>query len=153
MDRPKFNANLRQEARRLAVTALYAWQMSGNTFKQVLDDLFIALPPIFDKISPYDTDYFHTITEYVIHHTQTLDDHIAPYLDRDFSQINPIEHAILRMGAYELIYRTEIPYRVVMNEAILLAKEFGAVDSHKYINGVLDKLGRSVRRSQTAAAV
>ncbi|MCS5709346.1 transcription antitermination factor NusB [Candidatus Berkiella cookevillensis] len=144
-DKPKFRVNMRHEARKLAVQTLYAWQLSGNSMESIKEDLFDSEPSIFDKPKVFDTEYFNEITQLVTYHAQQLDALLQNCLDRDISQLNPVEHAILRIGAFELKYRTEIPYRVVLNEAILLAKQFGAVESHKYINGVLDKLTRNMR--------
>lgn len=144
-DKPKFRVNMRHEARKLALQTLYAWQLSGSSMESIKEDLFDSEPSIFDKPKVFDTEYFNEITQLVTYHAQQLDELLQSCLDRDISQLNPVEHAILRIGAFELKYRTEIPYRVVLNEAILLAKQFGAVESHKYINGVLDKLTRNMR--------
>lgn len=148
-DKPKFRVNMRHEARKLAVQTLYAWQLSGNSMASIKEDLFDSEPSIFDKPRVFDTEYFNEITQLVTYHVQQLDESLQACLDRDISQLNPVEHAILRIGAFELKYRTEIPYRVVLNEAILLAKQFGAVESHKYINGVLDKLTRNMRLQES----
>lgn len=143
--KPKFNANLRHEARILALQALYAWALSETPMIEIKTNLFESDIPLFDKKKAYDEVYFNELTDSIIRHNGTIDELLQTCLDRDISQINPVEHAILRIGLYELKYRTEIPYRVVINEAILLAKKFGAVESHKYINGVLDKLVNATR--------
>lgn len=151
-DKPKFRVNMRHEARKLAVQTLYAWQLSGNSMASIKEDLFDSEPSIFDKPKVFDTEYFNEITQLVTYYAQQLDESLQACLDRDISQLNPVEHAILRIGAFELKYRTEIPYRVVLNEAILLAKQFGAVESHKYINGVLDKLTRNMRLQESRSS-
>jgi N utilization substance protein B len=82
---------------------------------------------------------------------EELDEAYEPFLDRAADQLDPIELVILRMGAYELLFKLELPYRVAINEGVELAKEFGAVESHRYINGILDKLAHKVRAIEVAA--
>ena len=81
-----------------------------------------------------------------------LDASLAPMLDRDLKDLDPIEHTLLRMGCYELVQRVDVPYKVVINEEVALAKKFGATDSHKYVNGVLDKAARQFRKAEVNAA-
>lgn len=144
-NKPKFRVNLRHEARKLALQALYAWQLSATPILTIQEDLFEGDISLFDEPKECDTAYFNELTSAIVRHASTLDEQLVECLDRSISQINPVELAILRIGAYELYYRSEIPYRVVLNEGIILAKKFGASDSHKYVNGVLDKLAQKMR--------
>jgi N utilization substance protein B len=86
-------------------------------------------------------------------HQHELDDHLAPNLDRSIAEVDPVERAILRMGAYELEFRLEIPYKVVINEAVELAKTFGAESGHKYVNAVLDKVAAKLRAAEVGRKV
>ncbi len=138
-------AQLRHEARALSLQALYAWQLSGYPIEKVKENLLSDNPLLLDKIESYDENYFNDITHSVAKHAETLDKEIDQYLDRHISQINPVELSILRIALYELKFNQEVPHKVVLNEAIILAKKFGAVDGHKYINGVLDKLAKQFR--------
>lgn len=130
----------RQRARRRALQALYAWQLSGNPIARVLaefeheQDMEIA-----------DRDFFVDLVRGVEKHQAELDEKLAPFLDRPIEQVDPIERAVLRLAAYELIHRHDTPYRVALSEAIELAKRFGAEYGHTYINGVLDKAAAAWR--------
>jgi N utilization substance protein B len=84
-------------------------------------------------------------------HVASLDAHLQPILDRPIAQLDPVERAILRMGAFELTHRDDIPWRVIINEYVELAREFGAEQSHKYVNGILDKLARRTRNEARPA--
>jgi N utilization substance protein B len=92
-----------------------------------------------------DLDYFEDLLRGVDAHRDELDAELAPFLDREMSQVDPIERAVLRLAAYELRHRPDVPYRVVLNEAIEVAKRFGAEHGHTYVNGVLDKAARQWR--------
>ncbi|HOV56452.1 MAG TPA: transcription antitermination factor NusB [Rhodanobacteraceae bacterium] len=130
----------RSRARRRALQALYAWQMSGTAMPGIIEqfrheqDMEIA-----------DLDYFEGLLRGVEMHLAELDAGLAPHLDRDIGQVDPIERAALRLGAYELKHRIDVPYRVVINEAIEGTKRFGAEHGHTYVNGVLDKLAAQWR--------
>ncbi len=136
----------RHKSRRLALQALYQWQLAKNTMpeisKQFREDKFFA---------SIDQEYFNDLVTNVIKTHTELDPQFIPLLDRDSKELDPIELTILRMGTYELSKRVDIPYRVVINEAIELAKLFGAQDSHKYINGVLDQLAQTLRQAEMSA--
>ena len=97
-----------------------------------------------------DGEYFSELLHQVPASLSELDEHITGFLDRDMTELTPIELTILRIGAYEMIRRTDVPYRVVINEGVDLAKKFGATDGHKYVNGVLDKLAHSLRTQETS---
>lgn len=139
----------RTRARRRALQALYQWQMAGQ-------DL-VAIEAQFQEemdMGAVDIDLFREILHGVPAKVDALDANFGPLLDRPQQQLDPIERAILRMGTYELEARIDIPYRVVINEAVELAKQFGAEQSHRYINGVLDKVARSfpLRATEMQAA-
>jgi N utilization substance protein B len=133
----------RSRARRRALQALYAWQLSGSAIGSVIDqfrheqDMEIA-----------DIEYFEDLVRGVERHCAELDAGLLPFLGREVAQVDPIERAALRLGAYELKYRADVPYRVVINEAIETTKRFGADHGHTYVNGVLDKLAGEWRKSE-----
>jgi transcription antitermination protein NusB len=145
-DLSKSSVRARSRARRALVQALYKWHMTGAasvTIQKEFED--------GEALNDADAEFFSEGLSRIILHTAVLDDQIAPLLDRAFKDLDPIEMAILRLGADELLHRTDVPYRVVINEYVELAKTFGAEESHKYINGVLDKLARSTRTVEVAA--
>ena len=137
----------RSRARRRALQAIYAWQMSGNSMAKVLDEFRHE-----QDMEVADLGYFEDLLRGVNEHCAELDASLKPYLDRDVAQIDPIERAALRIAAYELRYRVDVPYRVVINEAIEVTKRFGAEHGHTYINGVLDKLAAQTRQVEYAAS-
>ena len=130
----------RSRARRRALQAIYAWQMSGSKMNAVIDqfrheqDMEIA-----------DLEYFEDLLHGIEQHVAEIDEALTPYIDREVGQIDPIERAALRIAAYELKFRPDVPYRVVINEAIEVTKRFGADHGHSYVNGVLDKLASQLR--------
>ena len=136
----KISSSARRRARRCAVQALYQWQVSGNDLNDI-ETQFRAVP----DNQKADFDYFHELLHQVPAHAGELDSVLTPYLDRPIPELDPVERAILRLCAYELMHRLDVPYRVVINEGVDLAKMYGADQSHKYINGVLDKLARELR--------
>ncbi|MFT3790097.1 MAG: transcription antitermination factor NusB [Rudaea sp.] len=137
----------RSRARRRALQAVYAWQMSGNPMAKVIDDFRHE-----QDMEVADLDYFEDLLRGVDAHRADLDAALAPFLDRAVAQVDPIERAALRLAAYELRHRVDVPYRVVINEAIEVTKRFGADHGHTYINGVLDKLAAQVRQAEYATA-
>ncbi len=131
----------RTAARRCALQALYQWQVGGHAMSEV-ERQFLA----DDHTQGAQRDYFSELLNGVAEHLDAIDEALARYADRPVEEIDPIERAILRLAAFELLYRWEIPYRAVLNEAINLAKTFGATHkSYKYVNGVLDKLAHQAR--------
>ncbi|GLQ47687.1 N utilization substance protein B [Dyella lipolytica] len=130
----------RSRARRRALQALYAWQMSGSSMNAVIDQFRHE-----QDMEVADLEYFEDLLRGVEKHVGALDDALKPYIDRDVAQIDPIERAALRLAAYELKYRPDVPYRVIINEAIEVTKRFGADHGHSYVNGVLDKLAAQLR--------
>lgn len=129
----------RHQARRYALQALYQWQLSQDNLQEI--ELQFVNNNNMKKV---DTEYFHELLHEIPAQLDAVDASYAEFLDRSVGSLNPIELAILRIGSYELVKHPEIPYRVVINEAIELAKVFGATDGHKYVNGVLDKLRAKV---------
>ena len=131
----------RRRARECTVQALYSWAVSGNTAEQV--ELAFVLDQDMDGV---DKPYFRKLFRQTVENIETVDFSISPYIDRTFDELDPIETAILRLAVYELRFELDVPYKVVINEAIEVAKVFGADESHKYINGVLDKIAPALGR-------
>jgi transcription antitermination protein NusB len=162
-------ASRRSQARRYALLALYQWQVTGQSpseigrhflhdpiwMGEVADSLALAAEegPCDDpEQRVYDHDLFGQLLSGVPGHVQELDALLQPLLDRRVEQVDPVERAVLRLGAYELVHCPEIPYRVVINEAVDLAKAFGAEQGHRYVNGVLDKIARQVRGGEMGSS-
>jgi N utilization substance protein B len=131
----------RSRARRRAVQALYQWQLTGNEMVSIRQAMLEDC-----DLGTFDLDYFSELLHRIPVMVAELDAMVEPLLDRPLRTIDPVERAILRLGAFELLERIEVPYRVVLNEAVELAKVFGAEQSHRYINGVLDQAGRQLSR-------
>ncbi|OCG28104.1 N utilization substance protein B [Gilliamella sp. wkB108] len=133
--------NPRRRARECAVQAIYSWQVSKNDLVDV-ETSFIAE----QDMKGVDAKYFRELLNGVAKNTAELDEKMAPYLtDRMVEELGQIELAVLRIALYELMKRHDVPYKVVINEAIDLTKTFGAADSHKFVNGVLDKIAPTIR--------
>ncbi|HAD49662.1 MAG: transcription antitermination factor NusB [Idiomarina sp.] len=130
----------RRKARKLAVQAVYSWQLSQNTFSDIEAQYLTDT-----DTSKVDVDYFLDLLRGVGSYYKSLDESIAPFLDRPIKELDPVELAVLRIAAFELRERLDVPYKVAINEAIELAKSFGADDSHRFVNGVLDKAVDSLR--------
>ncbi len=138
----------RTGARRCALQALYQWQVTGQPIEAI--ERQFAEDRLTDGAR---LDYFTELLHGVIDHLEAIDAALTEFADRPVGEIDPIERAILRLAAYELLYRWEVPYRAVLNEAINLAKVFGATHkSYKYVNGVLDRLAHKVRAREIQAA-
>jgi len=133
----------RSRARRRALQAVYAWQISGNPIDRVIDEFRHE-----QDMEIADLDYFEDLVRGVEKHREELDAALAPHLDREMDRVDPIERATLRIGAYELRHRIDVPYRVVINEAVEVAKRFGTDYGHTYVNGVLDKLAAGWRAAE-----
>jgi len=143
-----FSPAARRKARHYGMQALYQWQMTKNP----LNDIEAQFHTDYD-LSKVDKDYFSELVHQVPANLKELEDAFAPYLQgRSMEELDPIELALLRLGSYELIKRIDVPYKVAINEAVTLAKKFGAADGHKYINAVLDKLAQDVRAVEVRAA-
>jgi len=133
----------RSRARRRALQALYAWQLSGSHMNAVIEQFRHE-----QDMEVADLDYFEDLLHGVEKHVAELDASLRPYLDREVAEVDPIERAALRLAAYELKHRPDVPYRVVINEAIEVTKRFGADHGHSYVNGVLDKLAGELRSAE-----
>ena len=137
----------RSRARRRALQAIYAWQVSGGTIQQV-----IAQFAHEQAHEVADLEYFEDLVRGVLTHTRELDGALAEFVDRDVEQIDQIERAALRIATYELRHRVDVPYRVVINEAIDTTKRFGSEHGHTYVNGVLDHAAAAWRAPEFGAA-
>jgi len=149
MNKPAHNtlAAERRKARHYGMQALYQWHMAGAQ----LSDIEAEFRADYD-FSHVDLEYFQALLHQVPACVDELDAALAPLLDRKLDELDPIERTLLRMGMFELTHRIDVPYKVVINEEVALAKKFGATDSHKYINGVLDKAARELRKVEIDAA-
>ena len=136
----------RTRARRSALQALYQWQLGGQDLREIEVQFFQE-----QDMRKVDTDYFRELLHRIPATLSDLDARLTPLLDRPLKQIDPVERAILRIGAYELNSHLEIPWRAVINEAVELAKMFGAEQGHKYVDSVLDRLARDLRAVEIAA--
>ena len=134
----------RRKARSLVLQALYQW-LIANAEPLEIESQFRE-----ENSGKIDWDYFHEVLFEIPKQASSLDQHIHPLLDRKPSALDPVERALLYLGTFELAHRPDVPYRVVINECVELAKIFGATESHKYVNGVLDKLARTLRPLEQA---
>lgn len=137
---------MRRKARSLAVQALYSWQLAGQPLNEIEAQFRVD-----NDFSDVDGAYFQELLHGVPRLKTELDEAFGPCLDRPLDEVDPVELAILRLSAYELRNRVDVPYRVVINEGIELAKVFGATDGHKFVNGVLDKLAPRLRAAEVRA--
>ncbi len=138
----------RHQARQSAVELLYAWQIGGRDS----EDVAALIAGRTAERSGMDTPYFHELVDGVLAEHEALDQHIAQALNgRPLASIGAIELAILRLGCWELRQRLEIPYRVILNEALDLAHEYADDPVPSFVNGVLDRLARALRSMETAA--
>ncbi len=132
--RPERSSGARTVARKLALQALYRWQLNRCEWQDLVQEF--ATEP---DMSRADAEYFQMLVSGICDARETLDEALTPLLDRKASLLDPVEHAVLLIGGYELQNRMDVPFRVVINEAVGLAKRFGATDGHKFVNGVLDR--------------
>jgi len=139
-----FSRHARVRARRSAVQALYQWAMSAMPIQDVINEFINERT----ELKKADTDYFKEILHGTTRESENLDKQLIPLLDRTLDELDPVEKAILQIGLYELTFHPELPYKVVLNEAVDLAKMFGAEQSYKYINGVLDKAAQKIRKEE-----
>ncbi|WP_028866738.1 transcription antitermination factor NusB [Psychromonas hadalis] len=130
----------RRRARQFAVQAVYQWQITGAPFAQIIEQFTTD-----QDLSKTDVPYFKELLSGVINRIETLDEKLSPYLSRKIKDVDMVDIAILRIAMFELSYRTDVPHKVVLNEAIELAKDFATDDSYKFVNGVLDKALRSLK--------
>ena len=134
----------RSRARRGAVQALYQWQLGGGSSEEIRIQFRDRVG--MEKV---DWGYFDDLVNGVINDCAAIDELMAPHLDRPVAQLDPVEQAILRLATLELMHHPEVPFRVAINEAVELARTFGAEESHRYVNGVLDPLAHAVRKIGT----
>ncbi|MFA6120127.1 MAG: transcription antitermination factor NusB [Sideroxydans sp.] len=138
--------SLRHRARELAMQGVYEWRLSEKPAS------LIEKATLAEKsIGRYDLELFSSLLRGVIAESENLAEQLTPHLDRPVKELSPVEYSVLLLGAYELIHQAEVPYRVVINEAVELAKTFGGSDGHKFVNGVLDKLAAQVRAAEVKA--
>jgi N utilization substance protein B len=130
----------RARARRFALQALYQWDLSGTALHDIRNQFLES-----EDFSKTDKDYFIELFNNVTKNIESIDNNIAEYIDRPLARLDPVERAILRIALYELVHRLDIPYRVVINEAVQLTKKFGAEQGHAFVNGVLDKAAHALR--------
>lgn len=130
----------RRKARRFATQALYQWQMTSDGLSSIEAQFRTD-----NDMRKTDVGYFHELLHCVPEFIEDIDTAIKPFLDRELADLDQVERAILRLSTYELLKRVDVPYRVVINEGIELAKMFGATESHKYVNGILDKVAQRAR--------
>ncbi|MBC3811234.1 MULTISPECIES: transcription antitermination factor NusB [Undibacterium] len=143
---PSKSRSPRHRAREFALQGLYQWLLNNEDSGVI--DAHIRQAHGFDKA---DREHFDALLHGAINNSIALREDFAPLIDRTIAELSPIEHAVLLIGAYELKNHVEIPYRVVINEAVELTKSFGGLDGHKYVNGVLDKLAAKLRPNEVAA--
>jgi transcription antitermination protein NusB len=140
-------ARARSQARRCAMQALYQWQLTEQSFSEILAQFLER-----DEYKTADSAYFHELLSGSIEHHQVLSSKLSEFADRPWIQMDPIERAVLLLGMYELMHRLDVPYRVVVNEAVELTKQFGATDGYKYINALLDRAARDIRSNERQQA-
>lgn len=133
----------RSRARRRALQAVYAWQLSASPVERVIENFRAE-----QDMEVADLEYFEALVRGVAQHAEEIDAVLARYIDRDVAQVDPIERAVLRIAGYELAHRLDVPYRVVINEAIETTKRFGAEQGHTYVNGVLDRAAAEWRAAE-----
>ncbi|HEX2830751.1 MAG TPA: transcription antitermination factor NusB [Burkholderiales bacterium] len=136
----------RRRSRELALQGLYQWQLTGKDTVLIATELAET-----EEFGKADVPYFRTLLNGAIERAGELDAAMTPFLDRATSELSPIERGVLLISGYELMNELEVPYRVVINEGIELAKAYGGTDGHKYVNGVLDKLAARFREIEVTA--
>jgi N utilization substance protein B len=144
--RTERSGRARSLARRLVLQALYQWQLTGQTFAELRNQY--AADEGFAEV---DAEYFEQLLQGIVEGSAVLDGMIGEWLDRPVAQLDPIEHAVLLIGVEELRAHLDVPYRVVLNEAVELTKKFGATDGHKFVNAVLDRAARQLRAAEQPA--
>ncbi|MGH8189034.1 MAG: transcription antitermination factor NusB [Steroidobacteraceae bacterium] len=133
----------RSVARKLCMQALYQWQMTQQTAAEIEQQFLQS-----EESAGVDPEYFSAVLTGCIAQHEAIAAALTPFLDRPFGQLDPVEAAILMIGIFELQHRLDVPYRVVINEAVDLCKRFGATDAHKYVNAVLDRAARELRAAE-----
>ena len=139
-------SNARSRARRLAMQAIYEWQMTANNPQAIIDQVRHD-----QSMKKVDDDYFEELVKQISNKVKEIDSHITPLLDRKLDEIDLVEKAVLRLGTYELEHRMDVPYKVVINEAVELTKTFGAEEGYRFVNGIMDKLAEKLRTIEVQA--
>ncbi len=148
---PRRGANPRRVSRERVLRALYLWQLAGGDYASLLVQVERYEPEETEAAGDVEltrphSGFLRELLDGVLKEAANLDLALTPHLDRPVAELSPIEHAILLIGAYELIHTLNVPYRVCINEAVELAKLYGGTDGHKFVNGVLDKLAQVARQ-------
>jgi transcription antitermination protein NusB len=143
---PSKNRTPRHRAREFALQGLYQWLLNNESVRTI--EAHIRQAHGFDKA---DSEHFDVLLRGTVKQADELRAGLAPLIDREISALSPVEHAALLIGAFELKNHVEIPYKVVINEAVELTKSFGGIDGHKYVNGVLDKFAATTRDAEINA--
>ena len=144
LDKKKQYISERRVARKLALIAIYQWQMTDNSYQ----DIYLGLQEDKDlsqDMKKADMAFFQALTKCAMEKTEKIDAALEPFLDRKPEHLDQIERAVLRLATCELMNQPEVPYKVIVNESVNLTKKFGADQAHKFINGVLDKVGEKLR--------
>jgi N utilization substance protein B len=134
----------RRRSRRRALQAIYQWQITGQSAGEILQQFRDV-----QDLSQVDEEHFEALLEGVIRQTEQLDLQLAPFLDRPVSQVDLMERVVIRIGAWELLNSRDIPYRVILDESIDLARRFGSEQGHAFVNAVLDKAAKAWRPGET----
>ncbi|OGS81231.1 MAG: N utilization substance protein B [Gallionellales bacterium GWA2_55_18] len=140
------NKSPRHRARELALQGVYQWRVTAGDAAQIEKQIHAE-----KNLGRYDKELFSKLLRGTLGSHAELETLLATHLDRTLAELSPVEFAVLMLGAFELSQHPEVPYKVVINEAVELAKTFGGTDGHKYVNGVLDKLAMQVRAAEVAA--
>lgn len=136
----------RRRARELALQGVYQWKLSGASVAQIEQRMREE-----QNLGRYDKELCGKLLRGVLGQQEALELALAPHLDRTLAELSPVEYAVLLLAAFELVHQLETPYRVIINEAVELAKSYGGTDGHRFVNGVLDKLAAEVRAVEVAA--
>jgi N utilization substance protein B len=139
-------AKARGKSRRLAMQAIYQWQMTGDSITGIKQQFFEE-----NNSSKIDVEYFTELVSGVASNLSEIDKLLEKYMSRTIESVDPVERSILRIGTYEFINRLDVPYRVVLNEAVTITKEFCSEKSHTFVNAVLDKVAKEIRHIEVQA--
>ena len=142
----QISPSARRKARRFAMQGLYQWQMTGTSVRDIEKEFLEE-----NDMKKVDMIYFRELMSGVVTQLDVIEEKIEPLLDRKLSDLDPVTLAILRLSTFELKDRIDVPYRIVINEGIELAKDFGSEDSHRFVNGILDKLSKEFRKAELSA--
>ncbi len=140
-------AKARGKSRRFAMQAIYQWQMTGDNIADIKQQFFDE-----NNFSVIDSDYFSELVSGVASSISELDPLLGKNMSRTVESVDPVERSILRIAAYEFVHRFDVPYRVVLNEAVNITKEYCAENSHTFVNAVLDKVAKEIRHIEVQSA-